>query len=542
MSFGRSSFVWVAAFTMAGFALRLWFIEVKPFWYDEAFTYVMVSNTSLRELLVHLYTGDSHPPLYYLLQRGNISMWGASEFVLRFPSLLAGTLAIPIASQLGDPDAPAFPRLLTVAMVAFLPALVHFSIEARSYEFVLVLALLAQIVYRAYLRRRDTTTLVTLMVLCLILLYTHRATVVLVAAVQLHYHFVGRRSEGASSWDAASWLLVAGCFPWLVGAFNQMERWPWIAGVASYLQFDTLILRYSPMMAVPSAPVRWIGFCVVTAMILGALASWFLRRRSEQPHKEREQVRRPPWKRWAWPVSAIALGVGGLLLFHAEPRSSDLPLLANRYIGRALVVVGATWLALLATPWLAKRWAPRFLRALSPEVGIIVFSLLVASVMTSVRETIGYKQLIFLVPGVYLVCMSEICRGSPRLGRALGVLLVAMCAVSVPFQGTYNLRSDWRAAARLLSERFEPGDRVLVYPKHQRKVLSFYFDEVKRNDMDGLFKTVRSQMEYPSGTPLWWVGETDKLGSEYLSRARELADELETHEVPGVVVVKFRWR
>src|SRR5438046_272158 len=65
----KLSFV-IVIYTIIYFALTLTTAALKPFWYDELFTWVIATRSSLAEMLRALQQGwDLQPPLYYLLVR-----------------------------------------------------------------------------------------------------------------------------------------------------------------------------------------------------------------------------------------------------------------------------------------------------------------------------------------------------------------------------------------------------------------------------------------------------------------------------------------
>jgi hypothetical protein len=125
------------AIVALGFLLRL---RSGPGTYlnpDEATNYLIAHQTGLGAVY-HASLTSPHPPLYYFL----LYFWrmlGDSEFMLRLPSMLAGTAFLWfgyrwIGELFGKPAG--FAALL---ILAFSPLLISMSAEVRSYSFLLLL-------------------------------------------------------------------------------------------------------------------------------------------------------------------------------------------------------------------------------------------------------------------------------------------------------------------------------------------------------------------------------------------------------------------
>ncbi|HEY3447438.1 MAG TPA: glycosyltransferase family 39 protein [Myxococcales bacterium] len=123
-------------------AVRLWGLTTHSVWYDEA-----ASLAFARLPLASLFGGvadPGNPPLYYLLLRGWVALFGSSEAGLRGLSALAGILAVPalfaLARELFDDDRVA---LTGASILALLPMHVAYSQEARQYAVLTLVGILA---------------------------------------------------------------------------------------------------------------------------------------------------------------------------------------------------------------------------------------------------------------------------------------------------------------------------------------------------------------------------------------------------------------
>jgi uncharacterized membrane protein len=128
------------AITLLGFALRLAFLGRQSLWYDEAFS-LAVARADWPTFWAALLSDGVHPPGYYLLLRGSLALFGAGEFALRFPSVLAGTLAVPLTYQLGRVLSSRRWGLAAALLLALNPFALWYAQEARMYSLLLCLSI-----------------------------------------------------------------------------------------------------------------------------------------------------------------------------------------------------------------------------------------------------------------------------------------------------------------------------------------------------------------------------------------------------------------
>lgn len=96
----------------------------ESLWLDESTT-ALVSKMSLHDIFFKFLPNDFHPPLYYLLMKYWVSIFGNSEIFLRIPSLIFALLTIYVVYK-------AFGKLSAV-LLASAPLLFYYAGEARMY-------------------------------------------------------------------------------------------------------------------------------------------------------------------------------------------------------------------------------------------------------------------------------------------------------------------------------------------------------------------------------------------------------------------------
>src|SRR5438105_5503358 len=133
----------VLTLTLLAFAMRLYRLDAVEFWFDEAGSY-FIAVKGYAEMLAYLRQAVSeHPPLYYLLLHLWLQLVGASEFALRYLSLLIGTLFVPLLYRFARREFGAGIGVGAALAATFSPFMFVYSQEARMYSLLPVLALLA---------------------------------------------------------------------------------------------------------------------------------------------------------------------------------------------------------------------------------------------------------------------------------------------------------------------------------------------------------------------------------------------------------------
>jgi len=128
--------------SVLAFLLRVQGLTFQSLWRDEVDS-LRFASQPLGDLLQRFLAPGQNGSLYYLLLRPWLTAAGDTEFSLRFFSVLAGTLAVPLVYHLGrrlDPSSPSV-GLAASLLTAVSPYLVWYSQEARMYAAVVTLVL-----------------------------------------------------------------------------------------------------------------------------------------------------------------------------------------------------------------------------------------------------------------------------------------------------------------------------------------------------------------------------------------------------------------
>ncbi len=222
----------VAAITLVAFGLRVFWLDHQSLWFDEGWSWY-VSTRSWGEMGQILQQVDSHPPLYYAALKIWMGLAGESDFSLRYLSVLAGAVAVPVVYVVGR-------RLLgreSMALAAALcltvsPPHIVYSQEVRMYAWAVTLTGLSVYWMLRWLSQRGWRPLVTYALVtaaalytnyfaALIVLFENVAALVLLLTMRRAGRRLARVGRVGASWLAAQLALL----------LSLLALWPLLQGV-----------------------------------------------------------------------------------------------------------------------------------------------------------------------------------------------------------------------------------------------------------------------------------------------------------------------
>jgi len=115
-------------------------LSAYSYWGDEIFS-VVGSQHSWNSLIpVWVLQGDVHPPLYHILLKGWMDLFGAGEIATRSLSFLCGIAALILLAWFTAKRSFRY-QLLAILLLGTSPAFAYYMQETRSYALVLLLAM-----------------------------------------------------------------------------------------------------------------------------------------------------------------------------------------------------------------------------------------------------------------------------------------------------------------------------------------------------------------------------------------------------------------
>lgn len=207
------------------FAVRVHGLDAQSFWWDEAYSTLLVEK-GLRATLRELRDFDFHPPLHYVLTWAWLPLAGRGEFALRFLSVAAGTLTVAVAARLGRRLYGEGGAVVGAAAFALAPFLVYYSREARMYAPTLLLATLALYLLHRALDDSGWRLWLAYAATCALGLYTFYYFAFIPAFGGIWVLIAAReRRRAVGRWLAASLLTGLLYVPWLPILLGRNAVW-----------------------------------------------------------------------------------------------------------------------------------------------------------------------------------------------------------------------------------------------------------------------------------------------------------------------------
>lgn len=219
----------VAVLTVVGLALRLSHLG-SAFIGDEMSTLWIIRNNDLAGTLSTVSSdAEISPPLYFILA-WLMSKIGSAPELIRVPSLIAGTVSIPLTYMVGLRTIGRTGGLIAAAVIALNPFMIYYSTDGRGYAVAIALLLGSTLAMLAAARGGRTRWWVAYWGLSCLAMYTHYTS---------------------------AFVLIAQLV-WLLWAYPQARKAALIANIAAAVAFvpwlpSTIADTNSPTIAILSA-------------------------------------------------------------------------------------------------------------------------------------------------------------------------------------------------------------------------------------------------------------------------------------------------
>jgi len=357
--------IWLA------FTLRVAGLTAQSLWRDEVDALIFATRP-LAELLNMFRQPGQNGPLFFLALRPWLAAAGRSEFALRFPSALAGALAVALLYTLvrqlvGDRK----PAAVAALLMATAPYLIWYGQEAKMYAPLTVLIPASLLLTLEVTRRGGWWRWGLLYVLTSLCFYTHLLAALIVPVQVLWLVILPAAGQPSRRWLAAGAYLAALILPYLPLLAWQAPAWlsspaqtghPFVP-LGGILQ--VLAVAFSRGVVPLEQPGTLLPYLL--AVTAGAIL-W--------PLDARKRAGRPaigPWRSVA--LLLIWLLLPPLAIYGV---SLNVPLFTDRYLIWAMPAFLA--LAGLGVVALARTWRPLGLATLGL---ILTLNLLSAGVQTA---------------------------------------------------------------------------------------------------------------------------------------------------------------
>jgi 4-amino-4-deoxy-L-arabinose transferase-like glycosyltransferase len=391
------------AFILAlGALLRLWTLDTRDFWTDEAGK-IATARLPFEVFWTDIFGYEQTPPLYFLLVRATVALLGDSLFSYRLLSCAAGIGTIWVTYRLARALFTPVAGLTAAALVSVSPYFIWHSQDANTYSVLGFLCALS--VWRLWeaLQRPSTVT----------------------------------------------WALFA--LPTALAVYLQHYAWLLAAFEGAYV-----LLVYVP--AHRRLPHRWYVGAVLVALLYVPHAGVLATQYGAAQYKG--YTRRPPFE-YAVTLVTNTLNLGNgyrLKEFRDALREEPRYWAALRGVEAALAILAPITVAALGAFLSLRAGLTRGLFVLILFAGP---SLLGATTLFQSRHAIiaGAPYFVLLAAGITLV------RGAGRTGLLTALLVVSGISLFHHYASPWSRTKpqDWRGAAARVADGARPGDIVTVH-------------------------------------------------------------------------------
>ena len=261
----------------------------ESLWLDEATT-ALVAKMPLTDIFNKFLPGDFHPPLYYLLMKFWIGVFGSSEVSLRTPSLIFALLTVYLVYKMYGK--------VWALLLATSPLLFYYAQEARMYSMAMFLVALAIFSFVKITKRSR----VEWWVLFSISLFLIGATDYVALLILPVFWYLGR---GFWKKLLASHIILVGFgvlwLPYFLKQFSsglqvsaEAPAWSQLLGQTSFKNLILIPVKF--MIGRVSLDDKWLYVLVVE--LVGLLLGYLVYRGREAPKII-----------WLWLLVPLALGV-----------------------------------------------------------------------------------------------------------------------------------------------------------------------------------------------------------------------------------------
>ncbi len=402
---------------------RLYQLAAQSLWLDEGSSWEL-SQAPWGELLGDLLNPQAAYPLYHLILKAWMALFGSSELALRLPSALAGAMVVPLLyltalelTQLGaTPAARGRWYALTVALLALgAPFAIWYSQEVKVYSLLLLAATLTLLLLLRALRYNRRSAWVMLLLLSLLLLCIHRLGALLLVA---------------ASWG---WALHQPAVPprahprwWRVGLALLAALALGVAMVGG-LGGEQAAGRAAAGAAIPATP----GLALLLTFVRFSVDRW------------------PGDGPWWWLLPWLLLALWGLVALLADLRRPT----ARPRAQLLLLLLTVPMLLFLAQLTVTRLYEARYLMVIFP-----LWLLLLA------YPALGFATMHLWRRGAYLLLL-------------VAALATSWLSLTQPTFGLFSgdpVKEQYREAIAALATRLHPDDAVVIHPGYLTPLYHYY--------------------------------------------------------------------
>lgn len=241
---------------LVGLILRLVNLN-QSLWLDEAINAVFVRSLDLKSLIFNYSLSDFHPPLYHILMKGWVILFGSSEIALRMPSVILGVASIYVIYKIGKKLFDEKTALVAATLLATAPLHIYYSQEARMYMLASFFATVSVYFFISLIKEDKLKNWAGFIISTALLLYSDYLPYLMIL-VYLFYLFLYKKSikkPTMRSFVPAFLLIALIILPWFLifpkqlatglSAANLSPAWAQVVGAPSINTFLITFVKFT---------------------------------------------------------------------------------------------------------------------------------------------------------------------------------------------------------------------------------------------------------------------------------------------------------
>lgn len=267
----------VAAITVLGLLVRLYGLTSYGLWFDEAYHIELVRLPSIGAMLDAVLSNPPSDPLYVLVLRPWVELFGAQAGSVRALSVVLSTATIPASFLLGRYALGTGAGMWGALFFALSPYGVELGQEAALYSLAALLTTLALAAGWRWLRTGKGLWLYV--PAGVVAIYSHYvvAVILLIFGALLLFLF-GRFKRERGRWVLANGLVVLAWVPWLVALIvhwltSELARAS-LPHLATLEEVGGALVQFSGGTATLHQGPRWLWFAGLAAGALLLVVGW----------------------------------------------------------------------------------------------------------------------------------------------------------------------------------------------------------------------------------------------------------------------------
>jgi len=204
--------------TGIAFCLRLFMLGSQSLWMDEAAIYSQTKVGSIFDVYSAVMNQEGHiGPFYHILNYLFSLLFGYSEWALRMPSAIYGTISVILVYKIAELLMNKNVALFSSILLAFSPAHVWYSQEARMYSLWVMLTLLTTFLFIKLLQKGRLWLWTLFTILASFSIWTFLNSVFVFAAIGLYLViFYKRYKKELCLYIACMFIAVASYLPGII--------------------------------------------------------------------------------------------------------------------------------------------------------------------------------------------------------------------------------------------------------------------------------------------------------------------------------------